>query len=166
MDDAEQMLAEGERMLGQEAGARIKAPAEDVRPVTLDELRVVRGANGRVEPIGPVLTPREGTPVCIYPLTLADQLRYRLDVSDDVDVAKLPLPRLHQIVVNHMAEPSFADITPDELKADFGWLTIYDLVHTILVYSRDMFRRPIVRKMREDAEEGGEPEMEGPEGKS
>jgi hypothetical protein len=114
-------------------------------PVGLDDLRIVRDDDGKVHPLD-VLTPLEATPVRLRPLTYADRQRYKLQLTqDDMTAADIPITTKYEMIRRHIVEPSFDGVTRDDLVRDFGWTTIDDLVTAVMMYSRDAFRRPLLK---------------------
>ena len=128
------------------------AEVEELIPVTLDEIRIVRDQHGAVMPLF-VLTPRDFTPVAVLPMTHADKLKYALNVDEDTTVESFPDKLKYRIIRNHIRvrkseeEPELVSpVTSQKDMANaLGWTSIDDLVAAALMYSRDMFRRPLLK---------------------
>jgi hypothetical protein len=126
--------------------------AEELIPVTLDEIRIVRDKKGDVEPLF-VVTPRDFTPVAVLPMTHADKLRYSLAVDEDTTVESFPDKLKFRIIRNHIRvrkskeDPTLVPpvTSQKQMASELGWTSVDDLVAAALTYSRDMFRRPLLR---------------------
>lgn len=129
-----------------EAAEGAEAGRDSIPVASLDDIRIVRfkkgPKKGEVVPLE-VLTPMEATKVLISPLTFADRIRYKMEVDDDTKVTDFPFSLKYQIIRNHIVEPDFTDVSATELKNDFAWTTIDDLVSAVLTFSRDIFRRSL-----------------------
>ena len=137
----EDLIAEQEVIDRIEAMATEEKPFE---PVTLDDLRVVRDESGKVIPLE-VYTPMEGNGIRMLPLTVRDRLKYKLRVEDNKRVSDYPISFKYKLIVNHIVDPDLSDMTQDEMVEQFGYTTIDDLAAAVLMYSRDLFRQPLLK---------------------
>lgn len=145
--DFDDSLGVAEKTLEQLSDDLDRKPFE---PVSLDDLRILRDDHGEVVALD-VLSPMEGTPIRMLPISIRDRLTYKIKVTDDMKIEDYPISMKHKIIRNHIVDPSFKDVTEAELKRDFGYTTIDDLATAVLMYSRDIFRRPLVIQAKERA---------------
>ncbi len=139
----------------EEAALQEAEEVEELLPVTLEEIRIVRDNEGQVLPLF-VLTPRDFTPVAVLPLTHADKLKYSLGpevLDEDATVEAFPDKLKYRIIRNHIRvraskeDPTLVPCVKSQkdMSTELGWTSVDDLVAAALMYSRDMFKRPLLK---------------------
>ena len=141
--------------------ARLEADeAEELIPVTLDEIRIVRDKDGNPEPLF-VVTPRDFIPVAVLALTYADKLKYSLQVDEKTLVETFPDKLKYRIIRNHIRVRKSKDdptlvppvTSQKDMAAELAWTSVDDLVSAALTYSRDLFRQPLLKAKEAEGNE-------------
>lgn len=111
--------------------------------VTLEDLQVVREPDGSVVAFQ-VPTIVNGFMIEMRPLTLGANLRYGVKV--EADVTKLPWKSQVGILREFVVKPSFIAVPDHELKENYDWTLLVDMVGTVVFYSRRRFNKPFIER--------------------
>lgn len=155
-DDPRQAVRERSRRNMMRALNR-QPPGPDDDPIALDDVRLSR-RDGQLEPLK-VKTMMNAHVIEFRPISYGAKVRLSLY---DRDVMALDDEEKLALLQEHMVQPSFEDVTVDELRQEFDWMFVDDLCLTIVKESRSRFRAalPEVRETESGKADGSETESD------